>query len=94
MQGSLKLNSNLQVVDAASGRLFDGCSYVLYTIRKEEANEPDWEIDQKVAKLLSELNGKGNSGKAAIEFLRNTMEGYNKFKKLRRIQESESKENQ
>jgi hypothetical protein len=87
---ALKLDPNLQVRDANTGTVFDGCSYAIFTVRREETQEPNWEIDQKVAKLLSELNGKGNSGKAAIEFLRDTMDGHNKFKKLKRIEELEN----
>jgi hypothetical protein len=66
-------------------------SYAVYSIRAQEAEEPEWEIDQRVAKLLSELEGKGNSGKAAIEFVRDTIEAYSKFKKLQRIQELQDK---
>jgi len=41
--------------------------------------------------LMSELDGKGNSGRAAIDFVRDTLEGYTNFKKLQRIQELQSK---
>ena len=89
----LKVNSILQVVDANNNDndLFKKGSYAVYSIRAQEAEEPQWEIDQKVAKLLSELEGKGNSGKAAIEFVRDTVEAYSKFKKLQRIQELQDK---
>ena len=88
----LKINSTLQVTDGNNtGDLFRDCDYVVYSVRGEEAEEPDWETDQKVAKLLSELGGKGNSGKSAIEFVRDTVEGYSKFKKLNRIKELEEK---
>jgi hypothetical protein len=88
----LKINSTLQVIDRNNtGDLFRDCDYVVYSVRGEEAEEPDWETDQKVAKLLSELGGKGNSGKSAVEFVRDTVEGYSKFKKLNRIKELEEK---
>ena len=87
-----KINSTLQVIDrSGNGDIFTGCDYVVYSIRAEEYQEPEWEIDQKVAKLLSELDGKGNSGKAALEFVRDAFEGYSKFKKLNRIKELEEK---
>jgi hypothetical protein len=89
----LKLNPTLQVIGRNSDNkeLFKECDYVVYSIRAEEAQEPEWETDQKVAKLLSELGGKGNSGKSAVEFVRDTVEGYGKFKKLNRIKELEEK---
>ncbi len=89
----LKLNPTLQVLDRnnKSNELFKECDYVVYSIMAEEAQEPEWETDQKVAKLLSELGGKGNSGKSAVEFVRDTVEGYSKFKKLNRIKELEEK---
>jgi hypothetical protein len=87
----LVLDSNMGIVQKSTGRPFTDCSYTIYSIKAVEAQEPNWEIDQKVAKLLSELEGKGNSGKAPIEFLRDTMEGYNKFKKIKRYQELERK---
>ena len=56
----LKVNSILQVIDDRNGNqdLFNKCSYGVYSIRAEEDPEPQWEIDQKMAKLLSELDGK------------------------------------
>ena len=67
------------------------CSYVVYTVRKMFDEEPEWEISQKLATLLTELQGKGESGKPAVSFLRDTMNGYNKFRKLERIKELEKK---
>ncbi len=91
--GKLALDPYLRIINKDTGKHFTDCSYAIYTIRDEPAQEPTWEIDQKVAKLLSELEGKGNSGKAAVDFLRDTIEGYNKFKKLKRFQELQSKSN-
>lgn len=82
----LELDSNLRVV----GKINES-SYAIYSIRKEEAQEPQWELSQKIATLLSELNGKGSSGKAAIEFLRETMDGYSRYKKITRHQELAAK---
>jgi hypothetical protein len=86
----LQLSPNLQVI-GKDGEVFSDCSYAIYSIHKEETQEPEWEVDQRAAKLLSELGGKGNSGRAAIEFLRDTIDGYGKFKKLKRLRELERK---
>ena len=56
----LKPNMDIYHKDPQGGPFIDG-SYAVYSIRKVDYQEPFWEIDQKVAKLLSELDGKGNS---------------------------------
>jgi hypothetical protein len=48
---------------------------------------------KKAAKLMSELQGKGSSGKAAVEFVKDTIDGYNNFRNLQRIAELERKQN-
>ena len=73
------------------GRPFIDACYAVYSIRKVDYQEPFWEIDQKIAKLLSELDGKGNSSRAPIDFLRDTMEGYTAFRKIQRFFELQSK---
>lgn len=83
---ALELDSNLHI----KGDFADS-NYAIFSIKKEEAQEPQWELSQKIATLLSELNGKGSSGKAAIEFLRETMDGYAKYKKITRYQELSNK---
>jgi hypothetical protein len=93
MEKMLVLDPHMAILHKDSREPFIDCSYAIYTIRGEDAAEPNWEIDQKVAKLLSELEGKGNSGKAPVDFLRDTMEGYTAFKKLKRIQQLEKKGN-
>ncbi|GAH53710.1 unnamed protein product [marine sediment metagenome] len=45
-----------------------------------------------MAKLIAELNGKGQSGKAALEFLRETLDTYDKFRRLERARELKAKE--
>jgi hypothetical protein len=37
--------------------------------------------------LLSELDGKGNSSRAPVDFLRDTMEGYTAYRKIQRYYE-------
>jgi hypothetical protein len=70
-----------------NGKEFEGCSYAIIEVQKEFRLSHQEEIDENVAKLTSELSGNGQSGKAAIEFLRDTMKSYNNFKKLGRAKE-------
>lgn len=44
-----------------------------------------------MAKLIAELNGKGQSGKAAIDFLRDTLDAYDNFKRLKRARALQGK---
>ena len=83
----LFLSSNLQVLQADRNTPFERCSYVVIEVERDFHAQREWEIDQKVSKLVAELNGKGQSGKAALEFLRETFDAYDKFKKLERAQE-------
>jgi hypothetical protein len=41
---------------------------------------------------LPELQGIGSSGKAAVVFIKEIMNGYTKFTKIQRIQESQNKQ--
>lgn len=70
---------------------FQDCSYAIYSIMNEQVNEPDWENNQKIATLLSELEGKGRSGEVSIKFLRETMKGYTNYNKLNRILDLEKR---
>jgi hypothetical protein len=84
--------SNTKIVVDSSGNSFSTCDYAVISIRATEIQEiNDWEKDQKAAKLMSELQGKGSSGKAAVDFVKDTVEGYNNFRKLQRIQELQNK---
>ena len=86
----LWLNRDLRVVHE-DGRPFEDLSYAVIGLTREYYDYVNWEITQKIAKLVSELNGGGTSGKAALEFLKETMEGYQKYKKLLRARELMSK---
>lgn len=70
---------------------FKSCSYAIIEVSKKFKLSPAEEIDEKAAKLASELSGKGQSGKAALEFLRDTMKTYGNFRKLERIKELNEK---
>ncbi len=66
-------------------------NYAILKISKAYSPNNEYEISQKMAKLISELNGKGSSGKASITFLKETMEIYDIFNKLQRINELKRK---
>lgn len=87
----LKLIGNQVKVLDPKGEEFKGCSYAVIEVQKEFKLSPQEEIDEKVAKLASELSGNGQSGKVAIEFLRDTMKTYNNFRKLQRATELKKK---
>jgi hypothetical protein len=80
----LKPNMDIYHKEPQGEPFVDG-SYAVYSIRKVDYQEPFWEIDQEVAKLLSELDGKGNSSRAPVDFLRDTMEGYTRLEKYKGI---------
>jgi len=87
----LKLVGNQPKVLGPDGKEFKGCSYAVVEVEKEFRLSRQEEIDEKVSKLASELSGNGQSGKVAIEFLRDTMKNYNNFKKLQRATELKKK---
>jgi hypothetical protein len=87
----LYLDENLRVVHE-DGKEFDSMSYAVYSITDRVYTDYRRTIDQKIAKLLSELRGKGNSGEAGIHFLRETMNGYTKYKKAKRYLELRAKD--
>jgi hypothetical protein len=86
---NLFLTSNLRVVQAnenspAGSAPFTECSYAVIEVQQEFNAGREWELDQKINKLISELNGKGQSGRAALDFLRETMDLYDRYKRLER----------
>jgi hypothetical protein len=92
-QEGLKFDSTKKVVDA-NGEPFTKCDYVVISIRNKEIPEiNEWENNQKAAKLMSQLQGKGSGGKSSVEFVKGTLEGYNNFTKLQRMLELEKKQN-
>ena len=86
----LSLSQDLRVI-TVDGKEFDEFSYAVLEVCRDFQAHPQWEVDQKVAKLVAELNGKGQSGKAALEFLRETLDGYSKFRKLQRAKSLQEK---
>lgn len=84
------LDENMRVLDA-DRKEFKAFSYAVVEVDKDFRESLDLEIDQKVAKLAAELNGKGQSGKAALDFLRDTLSTYTDFKDLQRVKELSAK---
>jgi len=83
----LRLTQGREILDKNNKR-YTKCSYVIYSIIKEAVSESKEEIDQKTATLLSELNGTGNNPtKSAVDFLSETLDGYNTLIKLKRVNE-------
>lgn len=87
---TLFINSDMRVVETG-GKEFDACSYAVIEVSKQFKKTPDFEIDQSVAKLASELTSKEHGDKAPIEFLRDTLSYYTKFKDLERARELRAK---
>jgi hypothetical protein len=77
-------------VTSEGGTLYEEQSYAVLEISREFVDEPNREVDHKVAKLVAELNGKGHSKKAALDFLRDTLGVYTSYKKISRVQQLQS----
>jgi len=90
-ENELHITPNLRVVDA-QGNEFDGCSYVVYSIKLEESVQPETELDQKVATLLSQINnGNPSTTKSTLDFLKETVKAYVQVKELKRKSELKGK---
>jgi len=86
------VDQDLRVIAGDGGEL-TGNTYAVLEVARMFYERYEWEIDQKVAKLLAELNRKGQSGKAPIEFLRETLDAYTKYRRLHRARELMNKPN-
>jgi hypothetical protein len=82
----LYLDNRLRVVGVVDKDEIEFCetSYAVLEMEDQFLADREREIDQKVAKLMAELGGKGQSGRAAIEFLRETMDLYDRYRRLQR----------
>ncbi|NIP32378.1 hypothetical protein GWO25_00515 [Candidatus Saccharibacteria bacterium] len=85
------LDKNLRIVDG-DDKDFRECSYAVLDVQRKYKEPKGWEIDKKVAKLLEELGGKGKSGETPLHFLRETLDAYTKFQKLKRAIELHNEE--
>lgn len=86
-----KLGNDLRIKDSGRNEDEESSYAVLELMRKNLANR-QYEINQKAAKLIAELKGKGQSGRPAISFLQDTLQAYSKFQKLQRAYELQSRE--
>ena len=89
--GSAELGRDLRV-RFGDGTEYTGGSYAVLEVVRDHGGRREWEIDQKAAKLIAELNGKGQSGKAALDFLEDTLSAYTDYRRLDRAAELRSKE--
>lgn len=79
-------------VYTADGTPYDG-NYAVFELAREQYEKREQELSQKAAKLMTELNGKGQSDeKAAVDFLLDTMESYDNYSKLKRAKELQAKD--
>lgn len=92
VEEGLGLNQDLRVIQADGTELKD-MSYAVIEVSRSYHESLEWEIDQKAAKLLAELGGKGQSGRAPIEFLRDTLGTYAKYRRLQRALGLHTKKN-
>lgn len=92
VEEGLFLSRDLRVLQNDQRTPFEKWSYAVLGVAREFRAHRDWEIDQKVAKLIAELKRKGQSGRAPLEFLRETLDAYTKFKKLERVRELQEKD--
>lgn len=91
VEEGLYLRSDMRVLQPDQKSPFKKLSYTVLEVDRAFHAHRDWEIDQKAAKLIAELNGKGQSGKAALEFLRETLDTYDKYRRLERAYELQAK---
>lgn len=85
------LDGDLRVRSADGTELADR-NYAVLEVAREFVGRREWELDQKAAKLVAELNGKGQSGKASLDFLKDTLDAYGDYQRLGRAAELRSKE--
>lgn len=88
----LYLNSELRVVKSDGVTEYRDCDYAVLEVSRSFELNREQQLDQKAAKLMSELNGRGNSGKAGLDFLRETINGYDMYKTMGKIQQLTSRE--
>jgi len=74
------------------GAEYEEGGYAVLELARENLADREYEINQKAAKLMAELNGKGQSGRSAVSFLQNTLQTYDTFRKLQRAHELQSRE--
>ncbi len=89
VDGHLELRDDCRVLQ--NGDEYTDASYAVLEFEKDHDDDSKREIDQRVAKLVAELNGKRRSSEPALHFLRETLGVYSQYKKLERLRELERK---
>jgi len=90
----LQLGSDKKVYfkDGGTHKEYEHVSYAVLRVDREQSISPDFEISQKMATLLTEIEqGKGGKGSSALHYLRSTIESYSTFKRLERHLELKNK---
>lgn len=87
-----ELGNDLRIRDS-NGDPYEESGYAVLEVRREALADRQYEIDQKAAKLVSELQGKGQSGESALSYLRDTLRAYSTFQDLQRAHDLQSREN-
>jgi hypothetical protein len=88
--GEYELGGDLRVATSDGSRYER--DYAVLEVAREYHDHRELERNHKAAKLVSELNGKGQSTTAPLEFLEETLDTYTKFRKLQRVKELQSKD--
>jgi hypothetical protein len=66
-------------------------SYIVLRVVRDFLQSPDYVIDEKAATLMSELTGKRDRTANSLNFLRDTLNAYNSYRRLQRYVELKSK---
>jgi hypothetical protein len=80
------LGDDLRIQLPGSGEETDG-SYAVFGVVRNNLVDRQYEINQRAAKLVAELKGKGQSDNTSIHFLQETLDAYGKFQKLERARD-------
>jgi hypothetical protein len=66
-------------------------SYIVLRVVRDFLQSPDYVVDEKAATLMSELTGKGDRMTNTLNFLRDTLNAYNSYRRLQRYVELRTK---
>lgn len=80
------LGADLRIQPPGGGEDTNG-SYAVFGILRDNIVDQQYAINQRAAKLVAELKGKGQSEHSPIHFLQETLDVYGKFRKLERARE-------
>jgi len=81
-----RLNQNTRL-ERSNGEPVADLSYAVFEVEREHNEVEFSERDQKAAKLAAELDGRGRSSKDPMYYLRQTLDAYDKFDRVRRAKQ-------